>query len=573
MKETAVQQQLTLLEHLDKILEFAEKEGLDETFFGEAKEHIDVAAGELQISPTQAVLFALVLDISVLSNRNISNEDKIFNKIKCSKAKYLEYLNELDELIRKNYVIQILHSDNSFPTYRIPRDFILALRKGRPVCPESYSNLPIKKFFSVLIKTFDRRYNNQLIFNDFIAILDMVFNENKHLAFVKKIIEYDLDIYDRDLLLFFCEDCIDDNGIINTDHIKALFTDADHDFYVESSFITPLKHGYQILQKMNLLENVNNDGFALRDEYQLTKKTKEELFVELEEKKPLNKKNFVLSADITEKALFYNREEEKKIIRLAELLEARNFKNVIDRLGEKGLRKGFACLFSGGPGTGKTETVYQLARRTGRDIMPVDVAKVKSMWVGGSEKNIREVFEHYKQYVDDSEIAPILLFNEADAIMGQRREFNADSRAVDQMEDSIQNIILEEIEKLEGILIATTNLTKNFDKAFERRFIYKIEFQRPSPEARKSIWKSLIPELQDSETEILSRRFFFSGGQIENIARKRTVETVLSGITPSLNTLISYCQDESPEKEPAKIGFQHNLSIGTSFHEISNIAK
>lgn len=52
-------------------------------------------------------------------------------------------------------------------------------------------------------------------------------------------------------------------------------------------------------------------------------------------------------------------------------------------------------------------------------------------------------------------------------------------RGVDKMENSIQNIILQEMETLDGIMIATTNLTQNLDKAFERRFLYKIEFSRP----------------------------------------------------------------------------------------------
>jgi hypothetical protein len=553
MAEIVLQQKLTLLERLDKILELSKEKGIDDAFFENAKQHIEAAAEKLQVSPIQAVLFAHVFDISVLGKKY--SEDALLDALKCSKAKYLECLNELDDLIRKNYVIQILHGGDSFPTYRIPRDFVLALRKNKPICPESYSGLPINKFFSVLDNTFSRRYCRELAFGDLIAILDTLVNENKHLTFIKKIIEYDFDMHDRDLLLYFCYKRINEREDVDTCHIEKQFTDEDHNFYVDSSFLYPLKHGRHVLQKMELIENVNSDGFALREEYQLTKKAKEELFVELEEKKSLNKKDFVLAADIAEKALFYNAEEEQKITQLAELLKEENFKNVTERLGGKGLRKGFACLFSGGPGTGKTETVYQIARRTGRDIMPVDVSKIKGMWVGESEKNIRGVFERYKKYVEDSEIAPVLFFNEADAIMGQRKEFNANSRAVDQMENSIQNIILEELEKLEGILIATTNLTKNLDKAFERRFIYKIEFQRPSLEARKSIWKSLIPELRDNEMETLSGNFVFSGGQIENIARKRTVAVVLSGIEPSLDTLVSYCRDESIEKEQTKIGF------------------
>lgn len=91
------------------------------------------------------------------------------------------------------------------------------------------------------------------------------------------------------------------------------------------------------------------------------------------------------------------------------------------------------------------------------------------MWVGESEKNIKGIFDDYKQKVKQSVKAPILLFNEADAII-VKRQVGAE-RAVEKMENSIQNIILQEIEQLDGILIATTNLAENMDKAFERRFL------------------------------------------------------------------------------------------------------
>lgn len=86
------------------------------------------------------------------------------------------------------------------------------------------------------------------------------------------------------------------------------------------------------------------------------------------------------------------------------------------------MRKGFACLFYGSPGTGKTETAYQIARKTGRDIMIVNVSEIKSCWVGESEKNIKALFDRYREYVRSYEVAPILLFNEADAIIGIRQE-------------------------------------------------------------------------------------------------------------------------------------------------------
>ena len=210
---------------------------------------------------------------------------------------------------------------------------------------------------------------------------------------------------------------------------------------------------------------------------------------------------------------------------------------------------------NGGPGTGKTETVYQIARSCGRDLFIVDVSQVKSCWVGESEKNIKDVFDKYRQAVKAGGEVPILLFNEADAIFGIRAE--GAERAVEKMENSIQNIILQEMEDLDGILIATTNLTTNLDKAFERRFLYKVRFDKPSIEARVSIWRSMIPELSEAEATQLAAEFEFSGGQIENVARKREVSSIIGLSEPSFEQVHEFCTEEGicggPERR--RIGF------------------
>ena len=181
------------------------------------------------------------------------------------------------------------------------------------------------------------------------------------------------------------------------------------------------------------------------------------------------------------------------------------YQKIQERMKEKGFRNGFACLFYGSPGTGKTETVYQLARKTGRSIMVVDVPRIKSKWVGESEKNIKALFDRYREQVKRAKLTPILLFNEADAIIGIRK--NGASSAVDKMENSIQNIILQEMESLDGIMIATTNLQQNMDKAFERRFLYKIKFEKPTEEARTHIWHAMIPELSELDVHTLASKY------------------------------------------------------------------
>jgi SpoVK/Ycf46/Vps4 family AAA+-type ATPase len=151
--------------------------------------------------------------------------------------------------------------------------------------------------------------------------------------------------------------------------------------------------------------------------------------------------------------------------------------------------------------------------------------------------------------VKNSAITPILLFNEADAIISKRFTLNEDSRSVDQMANTVQNIILQEMETLNGIFIATTNMSGNMDKAFERRFLFKIEFGKPDVNTRQAIWHSMIPALGGEDARSLASRFDFSGGQIENIMRRRTIEYVTTGVEPSLEQLATFCEEESPELE------------------------
>lgn len=148
-----------------------------------------------------------------------------------------------------------------------------------------------------------------------------------------------------------------------------------------------------------------------------------------------------------------------------------------------------------------------------------------------------------------------LFSNEADAVFTKRIE-NVE-QSVDQMNNAIQNIILEEMESIEGILIATTNLLSNLDPAFERRFIFKVEFKMPEKDSRAKIWKSMIPTLSEEDVSVLADKYAFSGGNIENIARKSTVEYVLSGNEPTLSSLEGYCQEEILDKKENRnrIGF------------------
>ena len=238
----------------------------------------------------------------------------------------------------------------------------------------------------------------------------------------------------------------------------------------------------------------------------------------------------------------------------AELEEVVEFLKNPKKFTDLGARIPKGILLVGNPGTGKTESVMQWAREIGRDIIHVDISASKSMWYGESEKIVKDIFNRYRKLCKRSKLKPILLFNEADAIFSKRRDISS-GNSVDQTENTIQNILLEEMEKLEGILIATTNLSDNLDKAFERRFLFKIHFSKPSVEVKCNIWLNKMPALNHNEAMQLASLYDFSGGEIDNVVRKYTMMEIIDGKTPSFETIQKLCNEEKINLPYKKIGF------------------
>jgi len=206
-------------------------------------------------------------------------------------------------------------------------------------------------------------------------------------------------------------------------------------------------------------------------------------------------------------------------------------KEVFKKLREWGIkdkRKSIDAriIFYGAAGTGKTMTAMSLAKTLKKPILSFDCSKILSMYVGESEKNVRKIFDDFQELSKKAKVEPILLLNEADQFLGSRSEGPGSS--ADKMHNQMQNIFLEQIEKFEGILIATTNLLGNIDKAFSRRFNYKIEFKKPGKKQRLRLWQSMLPEKADYEegfdmTELATHEL--TGGQI-NLIIKNTAYKV-----------------------------------------------
>lgn len=148
-------------------------------------------------------------------------------------------------------------------------------------------------------------------------------------------------------------------------------------------------------------------------------------------------------------------------------------------------------IFYGASGTGKSMSALALAKELKRQVLSLDCSKILSMYIGESEKNVRKIFDDYKEISKQLKNPPILLLDEADQFLSLR---GASGSGAEKMHNQMQNIFLEQIEKFEGILIATTNLLENIDSAFSRRFNYKVEFKRPDLQQRIRIWEQNLPK-------------------------------------------------------------------------------
>ena len=238
-------------------------------------------------------------------------------------------------------------------------------------------------------------------------------------------------------------------------------------------------------------------------------------------------------------------------------------KEVIARLvkwGVKDKKNGIDAriIFYGDAGTGKTMTAYSLAKSLKRQVLAFDCSKILSMYVGESEKNVRKIFDTFYELSEKTKTEPILLLNEADQFLGARSSGNITGS--DQMHNQMQNIFLEQIENFRGMLIATTNLLENIDKAFSRRFNYKIEFKKPNKLQREKLWKLMLPKdapYEEGFDASALATYALTGGQI-NLIIKNTAYKVAVKEEP-LFTLKDF-QDEIAREKDAN--FDSEKSMG-----------
>ena len=542
---------------LNRIFKKVEIDGLSEAATNELADDIRAISDKFGICPKASVLLGAIMD---KTNSSAScDEEDLANYIGCTNIEFFGFIDALREMEDKDIVIKTNGRRSSFVA---TPEAIKAVAKDTDFVPTKTSGLTTEELFTRFRKSMVDYRNNNIDCDRLLESIVRLVKRNDHLLFCRKMISSPLfsetcTDTERRMFFYLCHRYVTHGDQSVPVDILLNFTEFMED---DQRLKRHFANGTTGLQNEGLVTFGNEDGFIDTDKISLADNVKKEWFdeIELAPEEKVAHKNLISCESIKEQELFYNPAEQEQIERLADLLEDGNFRNVQARLESEGMPKGFSCVFHGCPGSGKTASLKALAKRSGRDIFWVDLASIKSKWVGESEQNMKKLFDDYRKLVHTSDKAPILAVNEADAIFTRR--ITDIEHSTDNMYNEMTDIVLNELENLDGILIATTNLVGNMmdkkDNAMERRFLFKVEFKTPGEDVRAKIWKSKIKDLPDEDAASLASRYKFSGGNIENIARKATVDYVLSGNRPGLETLTKYCEEESiSRKENRHIGF------------------
>ena len=509
----------------------------------------------LSITPKQAILFSCLVEMSL---HRIVTVEMIANYFDCSVLKAVSLVKEIEDMERKSLIVRRTRRGKGNITYSnvgftVPYQVIEALRTS----DKSHLTPDTKMKFTLLLKRawyyLKERENENISTKQLLDEIQILLENNKEQDYIRYINQRLVNISSKCISLVMAHHRFNGNVLNDIDFVADdVFDDIDDRLQFRRSLV----NGNHELLKAGVIRLTRSD-FANDKVIELSdsavkiiyKKYPELIIHELSKEGVINHKKLV------EKKLYFNHTLSHQIDDIVKVLGKSQFKRFQVIAKRSKLNTGITAIFHGFSGTGKTEVVYQIAKKTRRDIFMVDLSQTKSMWFGESEKTVKKIFDDYRELMHASLITPILFINEADGLFSKRMNISSNATASTQTQNTIQNIILQELEIFTGILIATTNMTGNLDRAFERRFLFKIDFPKPDRYVRQRIWQSKLPELTEKMASILGERFELTGGQIDNQVRQLLLKRVLHKDLDIFKALIGSCEKEHGFIEKKRVGF------------------
>ncbi len=540
-----------ILDSIGKICDVSQGCKLEKSALNTIEEELKIVSEYFHTTKEQSLFIAIIF----------ANEPIYFNSLvdylECSIIDLLKYNDSFELLISLGIIChysEYIHRNNNPKNLREYRFRI------NPIIVKSIlSNKPIPKLNKKQYTVFDFLEKvSKIIMNDdfsdhqlFYTIKELI-DENMNFPLVEQIKKLNLREENVCTYLFLIHSTIKNYEEEIEDITDQIFSRSKADsFLYAQNFLS----GDNELIEKDLVQ-FDYKEFGNETILELTEKSKQMLVdsnITILRDKNNKKENVILPETIPARELIFSKSQMEQLFTIQDLLVEPKFSEIQKRLTKKNLAQGINILLHGYSGTGKTEFVKQIAKKTNRLLIKVEISNSKSVWFGESEKKIKRIFQDYNSILKTAEQTPILLFNEADAIISKRTEVGISS--VSKTENTIQNILLEELENFNGILIATTNLTQNIDSAFERRFLFKVNFEKPNADIRAKIWKSKLPFLNLEDCLTLAESFIFTGGQIDNIVRKCEIQEIIYGKKVVLKDILLFCSEETLLSNRVKVGF------------------
>jgi hypothetical protein len=541
-----------VLSAVDIIFTKGQKSKFTESFQQSVSKEAQVICEYLGIdSEAQALCWAMLFGMGIQANSAL-DIDNFSNYLNVSVLRAFQFTKDLDSLARRKLLAKQKNTRRrrggeslNYLNLYVPSDLVYAVVNGEPLPSRRKTDMNLYELLDNVYMYFQQRDDGYIDTEELGIEITGLLEENKKLPFVRQVLNYKLPLLEQIILMVVCQQFVEGYSSIDFVRLlKTLFVETQKQLNCRKAWI----NNQTKLQKVGLVDLENESSFRNDKAIVLTSKGQElfgtdrSLFIEQDVPK---NKNIILSSSIVEKRLFFNEKEQKSLDNLTDLLRVDNHLAMVNRLKDLGYNTGMTILFHGKNfGTGKTQSVLNIARLTGRDIFWVNIAECKNKYWGETERRVAGLFDYYRKMVNSYEVSPILCFNEMDAVFTTRVEGGNSNTQTTQ--NATVDILLNELETfpLRGILLSTTNLPNNIDKAFDRRFLYKIHFDKPNSHTRSLIWKDKLSLLSDKQADYLSEKFPFSGGQIENVVKKTQIE-VLFGRTSDLNLIESFCLEET----------------------------
>ena len=273
-------------------------------------------------------------------------------------------------------------------------------------------------------------------------------------------------------------------------------------------------------------------------------------------------------SEIEDMPVFLNKECKVEVEKFLEYYNNRN------QIISNGINLPNTLIFFGPPGCGKSKLAEYISKETELPLITTRLDGLISSYLGSTAKNIRAIF-NYAQSV------PCVLFlDEFDAIAKVRDDKNELGEL-----KRIVNSLLQNIDAIQNgsIVIAATNHEKLLDPAVWRRFMFRINLQRPEYEVRFNIINKLISnvKLKKEELDIIAQLYDnFTGAELEQVCNKVKMDSIIKKEEISVINFVDYylrykhiVLDNSKEKIKYLNKMNNKLFSGTNLAKIFNYSK